>query len=240
MRLARLRLQHLRHQVHDRAVGVELGGGVTGIVGELLDEVFVALAQFVLGQVGDGQLERAEVLDQVAQHRVGQAVLVGPLGIAKDAVELVGVGRLDGTHGGLEGAADILGGLAHLAPVGLGRNLEAVVLREVGELLVPTGFRQRGLRLLVEDVAEALVEQQREDELLVVARVDGAAQERGRAPQVGFELLLGDAGAHRSSPSRLSMAMSFSSAANAASALSFRRCIASSTVSTSCSTCGST
>ena len=100
--LARLRLEHLGHQVDDGAVGVELGGGVAGVVGELLDQVLVALAQLVLGQVGDGEFERGEVLDQVAQHGVGQAVLVGPLRVAEDAVELVRVGGLDGPHGRLE------------------------------------------------------------------------------------------------------------------------------------------
>ena len=142
------------------------------------------------------------MLDQVAQHGVGQAVLVGPLGVAEDAVELVGVGRLDGAHGALQGAADVRGGLPHLAPVGFGRNLEAVVLREEGELLVAAGLGQRGLRLLVVHVAEPLEEQQREDELLVVAGVDGAAQERGRAPEVGFELLLGDASCSSSAAPR--------------------------------------
>ena len=102
MDLAGLRLEHLGHQVDDGAVGVELGGGVAGVVGELLDQVFVALAQLVLGQVGDGEFQRAEVLDQVAQHGVGEAVLVGPLRVAEDAVELVGVGGLDGAHGGLQ------------------------------------------------------------------------------------------------------------------------------------------
>ena len=80
--------------------------------------------------------------------------------------------------------ADVLGRLPHLAPVGVGRDLEAVVLRVGGERRVAAGFRQRGLRLLVEDIAQALEEQQREDELLVVAGVDGAAQQvprpRGR------------------------------------------------------------
>ena len=183
MRLAGLRLQHLGHQVDDGAVGVELGGGVAGVVGELLDQVFVALAQLVLGQVGDGEVERAEVLDQVAQHGVGEAVLVGPLGVAEDAVELVGVGGLDGPHGGLQGAADVLGGLPHLAPVGLGRDLEAVVLRESGEVCVAAGLGQGGLRLLVEDIAQPLVEQQRKDELLVVAGVDGARAGASAAPQ---------------------------------------------------------
>ncbi len=49
-------------------------------------------------------------------------------------------------------------------------------------------------RLLVVDIAQTLEEQQREDELLVVARVDRAPEEDGGAPEVGFELLLGDAG----------------------------------------------
>jgi hypothetical protein len=30
------------------------------------------LAQLVLGQVGDGEFQRGEVLDEVAQHGIGQ------------------------------------------------------------------------------------------------------------------------------------------------------------------------
>jgi hypothetical protein len=41
---------------------------------------------------------------------------------------------------------------------------------------------------------EPLVEEQREDELLVVPRINRPPQEHGGAPEVGFELLLGDAG----------------------------------------------
>ena len=51
--LAWLRLEHLGHQMDNGAVGVELGSGVAGVVGKFLDEVFVALAEFVLGQVGE-------------------------------------------------------------------------------------------------------------------------------------------------------------------------------------------
>ena len=115
--------EHLGHQMDDGAVGVELGGGVAGVVGELLDEVFVALAQLVLGQIGDGEFERAEVLDQVAQHRVGEPILVGPLRIAEDAVELVGVGRLDRTHGGLKSLPDVRWRLA--APRASGPRAES-------------------------------------------------------------------------------------------------------------------
>ena len=83
--------------------------------------------------------------------------------------------------------------VAHVAPVRAGRNLEAMVLGERGVVHVPARLVQRPLALLVVHVAQPLEEEQREDELLVVARVDQPAQQRRRAPQVGFELGLGDA-----------------------------------------------
>src|SRR5579863_3673770 len=59
--------------------------------------------------------------------------------------------------------------------------------------------------LLVVHVGDPLEEDQREDELLVVAGVDQPAQQHGRAPQVRLKLALGDAFAeqrrvHASSP----------------------------------------
>jgi hypothetical protein len=47
--LAGARLQQIGHKVHHGAVGVELRRCVAGVVGELLDEVLVAVAQLVLG-----------------------------------------------------------------------------------------------------------------------------------------------------------------------------------------------
>ena len=110
--------------------------------------------------------------------------------------ELVQVGGFDGPHGGLKRLADVLGGLADLAPVRVRRDLEAVVLRVGGEVLVATGLIESGLGFFIKDIAEAFEEQEREDERLVVAGINGAAQESGGAPEVGFELLLGDALAH--------------------------------------------
>ena len=140
------------------------------------------------------------MLDQIAQHGIGEPVLVRPLRVAKDAVELVRVGRFNGPHGGLERRSDILGRLPHVAPVGFLGNLEAVVLRIRRKRRIAAGLLQRRLCFLVKHVAEAFVEQQREDELLVVARINRPAQERGRAPEVGFELLLGDTGGHFAAP----------------------------------------
>lgn len=133
-------------------------------------------------------------LDEVAQHGIGQAVLVRPLRIAKDAEELVGIGGLDGRHGLLQGAAHIAADLPNLPPVGVRRHLKAVVLREQREVLVSARLSQRGDVLLIEDIAQPLVEQQREDELLVVPRINRPPQEHGGSPEVGFEVFLGDAG----------------------------------------------
>ena len=186
-RLARLGFEHLGHQVDHGAVGIELRSGVAGIVGKLLDQKLVAHAQLILRAVGERKRLRAEVLDQLAQHVVRQAVLVGPLGIAEDSVQGVGVGRLNGPQGILDGLAHVLDLGAGGLPVSVLRDLEAVLFGQRGVFLIAAGFLQRIGQFLVIHVAQALVEQQREDELLVVPGVDVAAQQGGRAPEVGFE-----------------------------------------------------
>src|SRR5450755_4769862 len=107
--------------------------------------------------------------------------------------------------------------------MGFRRDLETVVLWVSSKTLVAARFLERGLHLLIEDIAEAFVKQKRKNELLVVTSVDGPAKKRGCSPEIGFELLLRDAAAHNSNPSRLRTATSRSSAANAALALSCRR-----------------
>ena len=71
-----------------------------------------------------------------------------------------------------------------------GWDLETVVLAIGSEGSVAARFFECSLCLLVKHIADAFIEQEREDELLVVAGVNGPAQKRRRAPQVGFELLL--------------------------------------------------
>jgi hypothetical protein len=72
--------------------------------------------------------------------------------------------------------------------------LEPVILREQRKVLIPARLPRGGDDLPGEHIAQPLVEQQREDELFVVARINRSPQEHGGAPEVGFELLLGDAG----------------------------------------------
>ena len=112
-----LHVQHLGHQMNHGAVGVKFGGGVAGVVGKFLDQVFVTLAQFILGQIGDGEFQCAEMLNHVAQHGVRKPVFVRPLSIAKDAVEFFLVGRLNVPHGGLKCHADVFCRLPHITPV---------------------------------------------------------------------------------------------------------------------------
>ncbi len=68
-----------------------------------------------------------------------------------------------------------------------------------------TGFLERLGILLVPHVRETLVEQQREDELLVIAGIHQSAQDGGGAPQVGFEFRQGETFSHvwRSNPRML-------------------------------------
>ena len=137
-RLSWLDVEHLGHEVDDGAVRVELSGGVAGIVGEFLDQILVTLAQLILGEIRHGQLERGEVLNEVAEHGVGEAILIRPLGVAEDAHELRLVRRLNRPHGALEDAADIATGLPDFPPMSLGRDLESVILRKECKVLVPS------------------------------------------------------------------------------------------------------
>lgn len=70
------------------------------------------------------------------------------------------------------------------------RHDEAVELRAAGVVLVAMALLQRLGVFLVIDVADALEEEQREDELLVVAGINVPAEVDRRAPEVFFEGLL--------------------------------------------------
>jgi hypothetical protein len=88
--LAGLGLEHLHHQMHHGAVGVELLGRVAAVVGKFLDQVFVGVAQLSSGTLASERLA-GEMLQQVLERGVRQALLVGPGGVAKDAVQPAGL-----------------------------------------------------------------------------------------------------------------------------------------------------
>src|SRR5690349_11189572 len=90
---------------------------------------------------------------------------------------------------------------------------EAVV-GGVGGIALVAGLIERLLVILVPDIGQAFEEHQREDVLLVVAGIDEAAQQRGRAPEIALELALGQMG-HCSQPPSTSTLRRWSSAARA-------------------------
>ncbi|MFM8277931.1 MAG: hypothetical protein ACKN89_13280 [Cyanobium sp.] len=62
------------------------------IVGELLDQKLIAVAELILRHMEQRQGFAGEVLQEVLERGIGQALLVGPRRIAEDAIELAGVG----------------------------------------------------------------------------------------------------------------------------------------------------
>jgi hypothetical protein len=66
--------------------------------------------------------------------------------------------------------------------MGIRRNLETMVFGEQGEVFIATGITQSRESFLVVNITKTFVEKQREDELLVVSRVDGTAQKDRGSP----------------------------------------------------------
>ena len=182
---------------------VELARLLVRGVGELLDQVFVGLAEDVRLRGLVAEADAREMLDQVAEQRVGQAILVGPLRIAEDAVERLRVRLLDAAHRLLQRLADVGGDRAHVVPVAALGDLKAVVLRELGVFLVAAGFRQRGLVFLVVHIGDALEEEQREDVGLEVGGIDRAAQDVRGFPEMGFKLAVASVEYRKEEPSGL-------------------------------------
>ena len=189
-------VEDVDEQTDDRAGGVVLAGLLVRLVGEALDEVLVRVAEHVRGHVRVGECLAREVLDQVGELAVGQLVLVGPVGVAEDAVERLRVGLLDLAERRLQGAADVLSVVSYVVPQVAIRNGEAVILGEGRELVVAAGLLQRLGELLQVDVTDPLEEHQRKDVRLEVGLVDAAAENVGGLGKVLLQLGQGKAVGH--------------------------------------------
>ena len=75
-------------------------------------------------------------------------------------------------------------------------NLEAVILREQGGLLIFAELFQRRRVFVVMDIREALEEQQREDVGLKIRRIHRAAKDVRGLPEMGFKLGQSDGFGH--------------------------------------------
>ena len=84
---------------------------------------------------------------------------------------------------------DLGGVLSDRVPVVLRWDMEAVLVR-IGRVLPVSGLGQQNLEFLVPHVAEAPVEQQGEDVVFELPRIDVAAQDVRRLPEVPFKFRL--------------------------------------------------
>lgn len=81
-----LGIEHVDHQPHHAARGVELPSLLVGYVGKLLDEVFVSVAEQVRIDVLVAKRQLGKVLDQVLEQGIRQPVLVRPLRVTEHAI----------------------------------------------------------------------------------------------------------------------------------------------------------
>ncbi len=202
--IARPGLQHTDKRIDDFGRGEELAGLRPGVVRELLDQIFVGAAENVGRHALVRQIVLAEMLDQRMDDLVGDQRLAGTVrrGLVpvhrEDAAQfLVGLG--DGAHRLGQDLAEIERGGLDVAPAGAVGDREAMLaappkdrllrFREAAPLL-PLQFGNRLVGLAFPLVAQALVEHQREDIVLVVLTRGFAPQDIGGAPEMRFELLL--------------------------------------------------
>ena len=152
------------------------------IVGKLLNQEFIGIAQFVVGHILDIKVLAGEMLYKLTKHLVGQTFLVGPIGIAKDALQLLGIDFLYFVQSLVDGLAYIDRGTAHLVPMCFGRYLETVILIESCIFQIAIAFLQGFFVFLIVHIANALVEQEREDVLLIVAGINETTKIGGGSP----------------------------------------------------------
>ena len=125
---AGLGLEDAGHDSADLGRGVELAGALAAALGELADEVFVALADDVGLDVVEPEALGADGLDQVGEAVVVEVALAVGGGVEVDAVDDALQERIfpgDGPHVGGDTFADLVGELADDGPDGLLRDRPA-------------------------------------------------------------------------------------------------------------------
>ena len=187
------RRQQLDDQLDDHPRRVELPALLARVVGELLDQVFVGAAEEVgLGHVIVAERDLREVLDQTREHGVAvPGVAELPLVVVVDAGEDAFQGAvlfLQGCARLVQRLADVRGPLLDGIPPRPVRHEELVLVRVGPRHLRGHALGNELLRLLLEPIGQPFQEEQAEDVGLVVAAVDGPAEDVRRGPERLFEL----------------------------------------------------
>ena len=184
--LALVGLDHFGDQIDDALGGVELAPQLALGGGELPEEVFIDPADGVLLLVADG----VDVVDGIDEGGELAAIQpeAGEVVVRQGALER-GIALLHRGEGGVDLDRDValLGMLLDVGPAGCLRQVEDILhgveLHHVEVVVLAIGD-QLGAALL-EFVRNELEEDQREDDVLVFRRLDGAAQLGGSLPE-GF------------------------------------------------------
>ena len=156
---------------------VELAALLAGVVGELLDQVFVGAPEEIgLGHAVVAERDLGEVLDQTREHAVAvPGVTELPLVVVVDAGEdafQCAVLFLQGRARLVQGLPDVRGRLPDGIPTRPVRHEELVLVGVGPRHLFRHPLRNQLLRLLLETIGQPFQEAQAEDAGLAVAAVD--------------------------------------------------------------------
>ena len=176
-------------------VGIELLCRMAAVISELFDQVFITLAQLVLGTISDGKRLGAEMLNQVLQQPIREAVLVRLGTIAENALEHIGIGTLNFAEGFRDGNTDILGYGTDILPMSALGDDEAVVFFPFQCFLI-TILGKNLLAFFIVHIADALEEQKWENILLVSTGINIGTEQNCGIPQVGLQFFNGDSFTH--------------------------------------------
>ena len=181
-------LDHLGDEIDDALRGVELAPELALGGGEFAEEVFIDPADGVLFLVLDG----VDVVDGIDEGGELAAIQpeAGEVVVGQGALER-SIALLDGGEGGvdLDGDVALLGLLLDVGPAGGLRQVEDI-LHGVELDHVEIGLLALGHELgaaFLELVGDELEEDQREDDVLVFRRLDGATELVGGVPEGFFE-----------------------------------------------------
>ena len=110
-------LQDLGHQMDHGAVRIELLRSMSAVIGELFDQVFIALAELIFRAVFKRQITGGEMLQQIPQQPVRQTVFIRPGTVAEDANHLFAVCLFDFAERRNDCRTDVFRYLADVIPV---------------------------------------------------------------------------------------------------------------------------
>jgi hypothetical protein len=200
---SRLGVHDQRHDLSHLGWRVELARALAAAFGKLADKVLVAATNDVCLYVAETKPFLADALDEVGEavivnvaHAVSGGIEVHSVNDAFEQRVLIG----DGAEVGSELFADLVRKLADDRPdcvVGIGRLQRQI---ETDEFLVALHkFERLGSRadlfgdavqLVIEHIAEALGEDEREDVVLKLGRIFSATDGTCGIPDPGFERLV--------------------------------------------------